>query len=111
MDGPVAFWLTFIGVNLTFFPQHFIGLRGMPRRYIDYPEDLGVSTWNHISSMGAYFSGAATVFFIIVVFYTMFFGRKVSANYWNVEPQCMTLEWTVSSPPPFHQFDIQPKVV
>ncbi|MCC7305853.1 MAG: cytochrome c oxidase subunit I, partial [Alphaproteobacteria bacterium] len=67
--------------------------------------------WNHISSMGSYISAGATGWFVIVVLYTMLFGRKVGANYWNVQPQCMTLEWTVSSPPPFHQFDIQPKVL
>jgi cytochrome c oxidase subunit I len=109
--GQLHFWLTFAGVNLTFFPQHFVGLAGMPRRYIDYPEDLGVNGWNMLSSYGAYLAGAATVWFVFVSLYTAFFGRKAEANYWNVEPQCMTLEWTVSSPPPFHQFDIQPKVV
>jgi cytochrome c oxidase subunit 1 len=50
------------------------------------------------------------VFFIVIVFYTLFFGRRVGANYWNATPETMTLEWTVSSPPPFHQFEIQPKV-
>ncbi len=108
--GQLHFWVMFIGVNLVFFPQHFAGLAGMPRRYIDYPEDLGVNYWNEISSYGAYLTGIATLWFIVVVFYTMFFGRRVSANYWDVVPAAMTLEWTVSSPPPFHQFDIQPKI-
>ena len=80
----------------------------MPRRYIDYPDAF--AGWNHISSYGAYISFAATIFFVFIVFYTLFFGRKAEGNYWNVEPQCMTLEWTLPSPPPFHQFDIQPKV-
>ena len=106
--GQVHFWTTFVGVNLIFFPQHFLGLQGMPRRYVDYPD--AYAGWNMVSSYGAYMTGLATVFFIFVVFYTLFFGRRVEANYWNVEPQTMTLEWTLPSPPPFHQFDKQPVV-
>ncbi len=106
--GQVHFWVTFVGVNLIFFPQHFLGLAGMPRRYIDYPD--AYAGWNEVSSYGAYLTGAATLWFIGVVFYTMFFGRKAEGNYWNVQPQSMTLEWTLPSPPPFHQFEIQPKV-
>jgi len=106
--GVVHFWLTFVGVNLVFFPQHFLGLQGMPRRYIDYPDAF--AGWNMVSSYGAYLTGIATLFFIFVVFYTLFFGRRVGDNYWNAQPQSMTLEWTVSSPPPFHQFEIQPTV-
>ena len=106
--GCLHFWLTFIGVNLVFFPQHFLGLQGMPRRYIDYPD--AYAGWNEISSYGAYLSGAATILFVFIVFYTLFFGRRVGDNYWNAQPQSLTLEWTVSSPPPFHQFEIQPQV-
>ena len=132
--GKFHFWLTFIGVNLVFFPQHFLGLQGMPRRYVDYaapippPElqgpfvnpvekiewimaqDYGQHLWNYVSTMGAYLTGVSVIVFLLIVFWTLFFGRRVGANYWNVQPQCMTLEWTVSSPPPFHQFDIQPKI-
>ncbi|MCD8497621.1 MAG: cytochrome c oxidase subunit I [Alphaproteobacteria bacterium] len=107
--GQIHFWTTFIGVNTLFFPQHFLGLQGMPRRYIDYPDAF--EYWNHISSIGGYIAGGSTVWFILVVFVTLTMGRRVGANYWNVQPQSMTLEWTVSSPPPFHQFDIQPKMV
>ena len=91
---------------MTFFPQHFLGLAGMPRRYIDYPD--AYEYWNHISSMGSYITAGATVWFIITVFTTLIAGRKVGANYWNIGPEAMTLEWTISSPPPFHQFEIQP---
>ena len=111
--GQIHFWATFVGVNLLFFPQHFLGLSGMPRRYIDYPADgpyANWAIWNEISSYGGYLAGLATIWFVLVVFYTLFFGRRVGANYWDVQPQSMTLEWTVSSPPPFHQFDIQPKI-
>ncbi|MDB5367606.1 MAG: ctaD [Rhodospirillales bacterium] len=104
--GQVHFWLTFIGVNLTFFPQHFLGLAGMPRRYPDYPEAF--AGWNHVSSIGAFIAGGATVFFIVTFAYTIFAGRKVSANYWG--DGATTLEWTLSSPPPFHQFETLPRI-
>ena len=106
--GQLHFFVTFIGVNLIFFPQHFLGLAGMPRRIPDYTD--AYEYWNHISSIGAYISFGATIWFVFVVFYTLFFGKRVTDNYWNVTPNTMTLEWTVSSPPPFHQFEIQPKV-
>ena len=106
--GQLHFWLTFVGVNMVFFPQHFLGLAGMPRRYIDYPD--AYAGWNEISSYGAYLTGFATLWFIFTAIYTAFFGKKAEGNYWNVQPQSMTLEWTLSSPPPFHQFEIQPKV-
>jgi cytochrome c oxidase subunit 1 len=106
--GKLHFWITFIGVNILFFPQHFLGLAGMPRRYPDYPD--AYTGWNEISSYGAYIAFAGTILFIFIVFYTLLFGRKIEGNYWNVEKQTMTLEWTLPSPPPFHQFDIQPKV-
>ncbi len=106
--GQLHFWMTFIGVNLTFFPQHFLGLAGMPRRYSDYPDAF--AGWNEISSYGAYIGGAATVWFILLTLYTLFFGKKAEDNYWNAAPQVLTLEWTLPSPPPFHQFEIQPKV-
>ncbi len=106
--GQVHFWTTFIGVNVLFFPQHFLGLAGMPRRYVDYPDALHY--WNEISSYGAYMAGLSTVWVMVVVFYTLLFGRKAEGNYWDVPPQSLTLEWTLSSPPPFHQFEIQPKM-
>lgn len=106
--GQVHFYVTFVGVNLIFFPQHFLGLAGMPRRYPDYPDAL--EGFNRISSYGAYISFAATIFFVFVVLYTLVRGKKVGDNYWNAQPNVKTLEWTVSSPPPFHQFEIQPMV-
>ncbi|HVY12432.1 MAG TPA: cytochrome c oxidase subunit 1, partial [Alphaproteobacteria bacterium] len=104
--GCVHFWLTFIGVNLAFFPQHFLGLQGMPRRIPDYPDAF--AGWNHISSIGAYISFAATIWFVITAVYTLVAGRKVGANYWNAP--VTTLEWTLPSPPPFHQFETLPRV-
>ena len=102
--GHVHFWTFFIGVNITFFPQHFSGLAGMPRRYVDYLEPLQL--WNQISTWGAYLTLASTVFFVICALYTVIAGRRVGANYWGEGAN--TLEWTVSSPPPFHTFDDLP---
>ncbi len=106
--GRLHFWTTFIGVNLIFFPQHFLGLQGMPRRYVDYPDVY--APWNFISSIGAYISAASTLFFIGMLIWTLMAGRRVGANYWNIEPSNMTLEWTVASPPPFHAFDEIPVI-
>ena len=62
------------------------------------------------SNEQALFSFGSTIFFVFIALYTILFGRRVEGNYWNVSPNTMTLEWTLPSPPPFHQFDIQPKV-
>lgn len=104
--GKLHFWAMFIGSNLTFFPQHFLGRQGMPRRYIDYPEAFAY--WNWFSSLGAMISFASFIFFIGIVFYTLFFGRKITVNnYWNEHAD--TLEWTLSCPPPEHTFEQLPK--
>ena len=104
--GKLHFAMFFIGANLTFFPQHFLGRQGMPRRYIDYPEAFAY--WNKISSMGAFLAFASLVFFIGIVFYSLFFGRKVTENnYWNEYAD--TLEWTLPCPPPEHTFEQLPK--
>ena len=99
--GKLHFWMTFIGVNLTFFPMHFLGLQGMPRRIPDYPDAF--EGWNTIASYGAIFSYAATLLFVVIAIYTLIWGRKVGANYWD--DGANTLEWTQSSPPPFHTYD------
>ncbi len=105
--GKLHFWLTFIGVNITFFPQHFLGLAGMPRRIPDYPDMY--AGWNYVSSLGAILTGGSVVFWLFIAVYTIFFGRKAAGNPWGEGAN--TLEWTLSSPPPFHQFEIQPRVV
>jgi len=98
------FWLLFIGVNLVFFPQHFLGLAGMPRRYIDYPDAYFL--WNFISSIGALVSFAATVVFLYTVWEAFSAKRIAGANPWG--PGADTLEWTLPSPPPFHQYETLP---
>ncbi len=99
------FWLFFIGTNVTFFPQHFLGLQGMPRRYIDYNEAFAF--YNKISSYGALLSFVSFLLFIGIVFYTLFAGKKVTEKaYWGEYAD--TLEWTLSNPPPEHTFEQLP---
>ncbi|MBT7451195.1 MAG: cytochrome c oxidase subunit I, partial [Rhodospirillaceae bacterium] len=102
--GQLHFWTTFIGVNVLFFPQHFLGLAGMPRRYIDYPDIF--AEWNMVSTWGAYLTMTSTVFFLIVTLIVMIAGRKSVANPWG--DGATTLEWTVASPAPFHTFEDTP---
>tara|TARA_R110002074_G_scaffold42326_2_gene111485 strand:+ start:2278 stop:3951 length:1674 start_codon:yes stop_codon:yes gene_type:complete len=104
--GKLHFWAMFIGANLTFFPQHFLGRQGMPRRYIDYPEAFAY--WNQWSSWGAFLSFASFLFFFGIIAYSLLRGAKVTANNpWNEYAD--TLEWTLPSPPPEHTFEILPK--
>jgi cytochrome c oxidase subunit 1 len=104
--GKLHFWTFFIGANLTFFPQHFLGRQGMPRRYIDYPEAFAF--WNYVSSWGAFLSFASFLFFIGVIAWSLAKGRAETAkNPWNEYAD--TLEWTLSSPPPEHTFEQLPK--
>ncbi len=102
----IQFWTFFIGVNLIFFPQHFLGMQGMPRRYPDYND--AYAGWHFISSLGSYVTFASAILFVFIVFYTIMFGRRVGANYWG--EGATTLEWTVSSPPPFHTFEELPVI-
>ena len=104
--GKIHFWITFIGVNLTFFPQHFLGIAGMPRRVVDYPDAF--AGWNMVSSIGSAISMGAAFFFVYIVIYTLLRGEKCPDNPWG--PYANTLEWTVSSPPPFHCFEQQPEI-
>jgi len=103
--GQVQFWMFFIGANLTFFPQHFLGRQGMPRRYIDYPE--AYSFWNEVSSWGAFLAFASFLLFLGIIFYTLRYGAKITVdNYWNEHAD--TLEWSLPCPPPEHTFEILP---
>ena len=104
--GKIHFWLTFIGVNITFFPMHFSGLAGMPRRIPDYPDAF--AGWNYVSSIGAYISVFSAFFFLIVIFEAFIKARKAQKNPWG--KGATTFEWELSSPPPFHSYDDLPKV-
>ena len=100
------FWVTFIGVNLTFFPMHFLGLAGMPRRYIDYPDAF--AGWNYVASIGAFVGGIGAIIFLIVILEAFVRKRKTVNNPWGKGGS--TLEWSVSSPPAFHTFNDLPKI-
>jgi len=104
--GKLHFWLTFVGVNLAFFPMHFLGESGMPRRVADYP--TAFAPFNEISSIGAYISGVGLVVFIIGMIYSLRRREKAAANPWG--PGATTLEWSLPSPPPFHQFEKLPLI-
>jgi cytochrome c oxidase subunit 1 len=104
--GKLHFWITFIGVNVTFFPMHFLGASGMPRRIPDYPD--AYAPWNEVASYGSYISAVGIVLFIYIVFKTLTSGERIGANPWG--EGATTLEWKVSSPPPFHTYEELPKV-
>ena len=112
MLGQVHFWLMFVGSNLIFFPQHFLGYQGMPRRYVDYAEPF--TQWHHLSSVGYAVSLVATTVFFIVLIEAAVRRRKAThdaeghGNPWG--EGATTLEWTLSSPPPFHQYSTLPVV-
>ena len=100
------FWLMFVGANLTFFPQHFLGLAGMPRRYIDYPDAFW--DWNRISSYGSYISLVGLFVFLYCVLNAFMRKEKAGDNPWGRYAD--TLEWTLSSPPPFHSYEELPRI-
>ena len=104
--GAIHFWLMFVGVNVIFFPQHFLGLQGMPRRYVDYPEAF--TYWNRISSYGYLIMLAGMFVFFALLAEAAIRRRKAEANPWGIG--ATTLEWTLSSPPPFHQFNELPVI-
>jgi len=104
--GQIHFWMTFIGVNLTFFPMHFLGNQGMPRRYPDYPDAFW--GWNMVASVGSYISVASFILFFYIVFVTLRRGEQAAANPWG--EGATTLEWQVSSPPAFHSFEELPRI-
>jgi cytochrome c oxidase subunit 1 len=102
----IQFWLFFVGANVIFFPQHFLGLAGMPRRYVDYPD--GFAFWNLVSSYGYLIMAAGMVVFFALLIEAAMRRRPAEANPWG--EGATTLEWTLSSPPPFHQFNELPKI-
>ncbi|HEX2519078.1 MAG TPA: cytochrome c oxidase subunit I [Castellaniella sp.] len=105
--GKLHFWLTFIGANVLFFPQHFLGLAGMPRRYADYPD--AYAYWNWWSSVGSYITAAGTIVFVVSMLYAYFVARRKAANNpWGAG--ATTLEWKLPSPPAFHSYDRLPRL-
>ena len=104
--GKLHFWVAFIGANMLFFPMHFLGLAGMPRRYADYPD--AYAGWNMISSIGSYIFAAGLLIFFYGVALAFIRKQRAGDNPWGVG--ATTLEWTLSSPPPFHQYETLPKI-
>ena len=104
--GQIHFWVTFVGVNLTFFPMHFLGLAGMPRRYVDYPDAF--AGWNMVASFGSLISVVGVVIFFVVIIEAFNSRRKAENSPWGDGGK--TIEWLTTSPPPFHTFDELPKI-
>ncbi len=104
--GQIHFWLFFIGANITFFPMHFLGAQGMPRRYPDYPDAFW--GWHFVASVGALIAWASFFVFCYVIYATLRSGPRVAANPWG--EGATTLEWQLPSPPPFHSYDELPRV-
>jgi cytochrome c oxidase subunit 1 len=102
----IQFWIFFVGVNILFFPQHFLGLAGMPRRIPDYPDAF--APWNMISSVGAPITMVATLMFYYIIWHTFRYGRAAEANPWG--EGATTLEWSVPSPAPFHTHEELPVI-
>src|SRR6478609_3182158 len=104
--GKLHFFLMFIGVNVIFFPMHFLGLDGMPRRIPDYTPAFAY--WNYISTVGYMITIAGVAIFFVNLIWSLAAGKKAPANPWG--EGATTLEWTLSSPPPFHQYATLPKI-
>jgi cytochrome c oxidase subunit 1 len=105
--GQIHFWITFFGVNTTFFPMHFLGISGMPRRIPDYPD--AYAAWNAVSSFGSYVSVVGIGCFFVVVAMTLS-SAQPSPTRQEAEQKAPTLEWMVQSPPAFHTFQELPAI-
>jgi cytochrome c oxidase subunit 1 len=105
--GKIHFWLSAIFVNVLFFPQHFLGLAGMPRRIPDYSTQF--ADWNMVSSIGGFGFGLSQLLFVYIIWKAVRSGARATAEVWTgANPQ--GLEWTVPSPAPYHTFDEPPLV-
>jgi cytochrome c oxidase subunit 1 len=104
--GKIHFWNSVIWVNVLFFPQHFLGLAGMPRRIPDY--NVAFANFNMISSIGGFLFGASQLIFLGVIIHTVWFSKKKATD--RVWEGAKGLEWTVPSPAPFHTFEVPPVI-
>jgi cytochrome c oxidase subunit 1 len=104
--GHLHFWVFFVGVNVLFFPMHFLGNSGMPRRYPDYPEAFAY--WNGVASFGYAIMAVGVLIFFVNVIWSLVAGRRAEDSYWG--EGATTLEWTLTSPPPYHQFETLPVI-
>jgi len=101
--GKIHFWLSVVGVNVLFFPQHFLGLAGMPRRIPDYA--LQFAEFNALSSIGAFLFGFSQLLFVYIIIKAVRGGKPATDRVWE---GARGLEWTVPSPAPYHTFDTPP---
>jgi cytochrome c oxidase subunit I len=104
--GKVAFWVIFIGFNVTFFPQHYLGAIGMPRRIYTYPANAGWNLWNLVSTVGAFALGFGVLLVLVNALRSLRRGERAPADPWDGR----TLEWRTGSPPPPHDFDEIPPI-
>jgi len=104
--GKLSFWLVFIGFNVTFFPMHFLGLNGMPRRTFTYDRNMGWNTGNMIATIGAFILGTGVAVYFAVMIYTFFKGKVVKRDPWDAR----TLEWSLPTPPPEYNYLVIPTV-
>ena len=104
--GKVSFWVVFAGFNITFFPMHFLGLDGMPRRTFTYDHNMGWDTGNMIATIGAFILGIGVGIYFTVMIYTFFKGEKVGKDPWDAR----TLEWSLPAPPPEYNYRVIPTV-
>ena len=104
--GKLSFWVIFAGFNVTFFPMHFLGLNGMPRRTFTYDTNMGWDTANFIATCGAFVLGIGIFIYFAVMVYTYFKGERVKQDVWDGR----TLEWSLPNPPPEYNFRVIPTV-
>jgi cytochrome c oxidase subunit I len=104
--GKLSFWVIFVGFNVTFFPMHFLGLNGMPRRTFTYDGNMGWNSANFVATVGAMILGIGIAVYFAVMVYTYFKGEKVGRDPWDGR----TLEWSLPYPPPEYNFAVTPTV-
>jgi len=104
--GKLSFWVIFIGFNVTFFPMHFLGLNGMPRRTFTYDSNMGWNSGNMVATIGAFTLGVGIAIYFGVMIYTFFRGERVTSDAWDGR----TLEWSLPHPPPEYNFRVTPIV-
>ena len=104
--GQIHFWVMFIGFNITFFPMHFLGMDGMPRRIHTYESAMGWDMWNLVSTAGSLIIGLSALMFLHIVFKSIRKGKIAGNDPWDAR----TLEWSIPSPPPEYNFKVIPPV-
>jgi cytochrome c oxidase subunit I len=104
--GKLSFWLIVPGFWVIFFPQHLLGLMGMPRRTQTYVEGIGLELWNMVSTVGTFIMGAGLVLLLINILHGLWRGAPAGNDPWDAR----TLEWSTTSPPPYYDFERQPVV-